>query len=200
MKSNLFLWLIAAFVLASCGPSTQIEKSWVDPEVQQNPKPFTKTLFIALLKDESTRRITEDKLVAMSRSKGVQSYTYFTDADLKMTDEELTKKIKADGFDGVVVMSLSDVDKSQTYVPGSSPGYYGTWSGYYRYAAPYYSDPGYYRTDKTYYIETSIYSLVRGKLVWTGTTSTVNPTNVEKMIDEIATVIKDKMRQQGLLK
>ena len=94
-------------------------------------------------------------------------------------------------------MSLTQVENSTTYVPGTS---YGGWYGYYRRAAPAYYSTGYYSTDKTYYIETNIYSLDQNKLLWSGITSTVNPSKTEKMVDEIANTIKAQLKKDGLMK
>jgi hypothetical protein len=37
------------------------------------------------------------------------------------------------------------------------------------------------------------------KLLWTGTTKTINPSKVEKMVNEIADVVTDKMKKEGFL-
>jgi len=145
-------------LLTGCGPSTKIEKSWAEPSLKTSgPKPFNKVLVIGLLKDESTRRIAEDKMVAaIKASTAVQSYMYLQPGDTKDNSTEVGERMKKDGFDGIVIMRLADMEKSTNYVPGTS---YGGWYGYYRYAAPMYGSPGYYTEDKTYYVESNVYSL-----------------------------------------
>jgi hypothetical protein len=97
-------------------------------------------------------------------------------------------------------MSLADIEKETNYVPGTTTGYYGGYGRYYGYGAGMYSSPGYYTTDKNYYIETTVYSIKQDKLLWTGTTKTVNPSKVEKAVNEIADVVSDKMRKDGFIK
>ena len=190
MYASLFSAMV--LFLISCSPSTQIAKSWKDPSVTAaTVKPFKKVLVVAQLHDESTRRIAEDKFAAQfPAGVGVQSYGYLKPQDSAWSSVE--QRLKNDGFDGVVSISLSNVDKSTSYVPGSS---YGGWYGY-RYSA----SPGYYQEDKTYYVETNFYSLESGKLMWSGTTSTMNPSKVSKTIDDIIVAIKGQLQKEGLLK
>ncbi len=191
MKSGKFLSLGILLLLAACGPSTQIEKTWTDPSfTPSSTKSFNKVLVMGLLKDESTRRIAEDKMVAAFKNvTAVPSYSYLqpTDTARGQVDEKLRK----DGFDGVVIMRLADVNKSTSYVPGTA---YGGWYGY-RYASP-----GYYQEDKTFYVETNFYSLESNKLLWSGTTSSLNPSKLDRTLDEIIQALKGQLQKQGFLK
>ena len=181
---------LMAFMVA-CAPSTQLEKSWVDPSLAvKTIKPFNKILVVAPMKDESSKRIAEDKIVAqIKQATAVPSYTYLkpTDTDQKLVEEKLIK----DGFDAVILMRLKDVEKTTSYTPGTS---YGGWYGC-RYSAP-----GYVSDDKTFIVETNIYSLESTKLLWSGTTSTLNPTKLDQSLDAIISTLKLQMQKQGLIK
>ncbi len=177
--------------MVSCGPSTQITKSWTDPSWKPGSAvPCKKVLVVASLKDEASRRLAEDKIVAQIKNAvAVASYSYLQPSD---TDQKLVEeKLKKDGFDGIILMRLTDVDKSVSYTPGTS---YGGWYGY-RYATP-----GYYSEDKTFYVETNFYSLDQNKLMWSGTTSTLNPTQLDKTLDDIILAIKAELYNKGLIK
>ena len=191
MKTNLLLLVILTGLLAACGPSTQITKSWTDPSWKQGGAiPFKKVLVVAVLKDDASRRIAEDKIVAsITRVKAVQSYTYILPGDT--AQGKLDAKLKKDGFDGIILMRLTNVNKSVSYTPGSS---YGGWYGYR------YSSPGYYSEDKTFYVETNFYALEGNKLMWTGTTSTLNPTQLDKTMDDIILTIRTELYAKGLVK
>ncbi|MCX6248341.1 MAG: hypothetical protein NTW10_11465 [Bacteroidetes bacterium] len=190
MKMKILLPLALIGLMIACGPSTQISKSWTDPSWKPGSVvPFKKVLVIAALKNESSRRIAEDKIVAaIKKIVAVQSYNYIqpTETDQNM----LEAKLKKDGFDGLILMRLQDVDKSVSYTPGTS---YGGWYGYRHY------DPGYYSEDKTFYVETNFYSLDQQKLLWSGTTSTLNPTQVDQTISDIITAIKNELISKGLI-
>lgn len=206
MKNKLFLAALAIGLFAACSPSTQITKVWTDPSVNAaSVKPFKKVLVIAQLKDDSSRRIAEDKIVASSpKGNFVASYSYFKESqqDQKLVVDDLLK----DGIDGIILMRLTDVEKSTDYVQGNT--YYGGWGyggGYYGgYGWGYgggglYSTPGYYEENKTYYVETNIYDVQSNKLLWSGTTSTLNPTKINETLDEIIAAVKTELGNKGLI-
>jgi len=49
-------------------------------------------------------------------------------------------------------------------------------------------------------VETNFYSLKENKLLWSGTTSTLNPTSLEKGMDQIISAIKFDLQKKGFLK
>lgn len=186
--------------ICSCGPSTKIEKSWVEPGARVAPDPQNKVMVIALVKDETSRRVIEDELVKRIKTPAVASYQFLTSEMIKAaSDEALNSMITKEKFTHVLLMRLADIEKETSYVPGTTTGYYGGYGMYYGYGAAMYSTPGYYTTDKNYFIETTIYSVNPNKLLWTGTTKTVNPSKVNKAVNEIADVVVAKMKQDGFL-
>ena len=195
-KNKLLLTVIMAISLlvVGCGPTTRIENSWTDPALSPATfKPFQKVLYVAQLNNDANRRIAEDRLVAQSNGHGVASYTYITPNDT--SDTELNERLKKDGFDGIVIMKLSDVEKETSYTSSS----YGGWYGYYHAMGPM-TTTGTSYTTKTYYVQTNIFSLADNKLLWSGTTSSVDPSKVDKVVDQIAAAIKTNMKEKGFLK
>lgn len=188
-KNFLFTTILTALLLA-CGPTTKLEKSWIDPSFNSNAvNPHTKVLVIAPGKDESSQRLAEDKIVAaMKKGVGVPAYTYLkpSDTDQTLANERLIK----DGFDGVIEMHLKQVEKSVSYNPGTS---YGGWYGYRTYS------PGYYSEDKTFQVETNFFSLKENKLLWSGTTSTLNPSSFSQTMDDIIRTIKYDLQKKGII-
>jgi len=198
---NLILLLIVISTLVSCGPSTKIEKSWMEPGASVTASAPNKVLMIAMVKDETSRRVIEDHLVKRASGTGVASYTLVSTDMLKQASDEALKKIVTDGkFTHIILMRLADVEKETSYVPGTTTSFYGGYGRYYGYGAGMYSSPGYYTTDKNYFVETTVYSINPDKLLWTGTTKTVNPSKVEKTVNDIADVVAEKMKKDGFLK
>ena len=198
---NLILSLLVISSLAACSPTTQIEKTWREPGATVSPGPQNKVLVIAMVKDETSRRVIEDELVKRLNKSGVASYSILPAEIMKGASEEaLTKSVKDAGFTHILLMRLGDVEKETSYVHGSTTGYYGGYGRYYGYGAGMYSSPGYYTTDKNYFIETTIYSVTPDKLLWTATTKTVNPSKIDKAVNEIADVVTAKMKEDGFLK
>jgi hypothetical protein len=201
MKIKVFLSALLIGLLAGCGSSTQITKSWTDPSLNAaTVKPFNKVLVIAQLKDDSTRRIAEDKIVASSpRGNFIQSYNYLQPSEQE--ENLVIANLLDDGIDGIILMRLTDVEKTTTYTPGTS--YYGGWGyrgGYYGGYGYGYGTPGYYSEDKTYYVETNIYDVKTNKLLWSGTTSTLNPSKLNETLDDIIAAVKTELNNKGLIK
>jgi hypothetical protein len=198
MKNSILSLLVAAFLIG-CGSGTTIQQSWRDPSYTIDSTKFTRFVVCALVKDESTRRVVEDEMVKRSNGKAIASYNYFSTQELKGNEDVFTKRMMADGADGMIMMSLAAQRQEQTYVPGSYPSYYGSWSGYYGYAAPMYYDPGYVRTDTYYNVEINMYDLKLNKLVWSGMTSTVNPSDARQMTNEVVDEILYKMKEEKFI-
>lgn len=199
MKKLLFMLGVSAFI--GCGPSTTIQKSWREPgsTISASAGGTEKVLVLGVVKDESSRRIVEDNLVKKLNGRGVASYTVLTEDMLKAAkDEVLDQKLKEGGFTHVLMMRLAEMEKETSYVPGST--YYGGYGGYRGgYYGGMYGSSGYYQEDKNYYVETAIYSISPNKLLWTGTTKTVNPTKLGNTIDDIALVVSEQMKKDGFL-
>ena len=188
--------------LMSCGPSTTLKNSWRDPSFT-GPLEFNKVLVVMVTKDGSTRRTVEDdiaqRISAKRQVEAVPSYTILMESDLRNTEH--AKQIVRDaGFDGAVMLRVVGVDKETTYVPGTYPSpYYNFW-GYYDYAWPAVYDPGYMQTDTIVNIETMVYSIKDEKLVWTGTTESFNPSDVDDLVAGIGAAVSSEMAKEGLIK
>jgi hypothetical protein len=198
---RLILTVLISSTMFGCSVPTKIVKSWRETNATVQQGTAGKTLILAMVKDETSRRIVEDQLVKRIGSNAIASYTVFTADMLKDTSgQKFSDKLKQDQYKYVILMRLADVEKETSYVPGTTTGYYGGYGRYYGYGAGFYSTPGYYTTDKNYFIETTVYSVEPDKLLWTVTTKTINPKKLEKTVNEIADAVSDKMRKDGFLK
>ena len=198
---TLILFLAVITTVCSCAPATKIQKSWMEPGTKITRDSANKVIIVALVKDEISRRVIEDELEKRIKATSVPSYRFLTTEMIKVaSDEALNKMITKENFTHVLLMRLADIEKETSYVPGTTAAYYGGWGAYYGYGAAMYSSPGYYTTDNNYFIETTVYSVNPNKLLWTGTTKTVNPSNLEKAVDQIADAVVAKMKSDDFLK
>jgi len=61
-------------------------------------------------------------------------------------------------------------------------------------------EPGYVETDRVVRYEINVWSTREpGRLVWTGTTESVDPTSVEQVSREISAKIVPELQEQGVL-
>jgi hypothetical protein len=85
--------------MQSCVPTAHIENEWTAPDQKiDSTKMFQKILFVALLKDNNTRRIAEDKLVAEVRPRGVASYNYLGVIDTKSNETLIADRLRQGRF------------------------------------------------------------------------------------------------------
>jgi hypothetical protein len=195
--------VVAAVLLAGCASSTtQLTNTWKDPAAAGTR--FKKVLTVCACKDDGTRRTVEDRLAAAIKG-SEPSYSVLSDEQLG-SKERTTAALKEGGFDGVVMLRLVSVDKSQTYVPGQAyvvpVGYrsmYGGWGygGYAAYGAVY--DPGYVREDQVVNFDTNIYRVADEKLLWASRSQTDNPKSVNEVIDGIIAETAKEMKKQGVI-
>jgi hypothetical protein len=201
MKPNhiLLLSLISIWIACTTPVSMQQSQSYSTQKFDST-KRFQKILFVALLKDDYTRRVAEDKLVEQVRPRGVASYTYLPNYTANADTAMLSRRLQEDGFDGVVIMRLITMNKNSANSPGNNSNYYNSWYGYYSSTFPLYNVPGNYSANDLYNIQTNVYSLKDNKLVWTGVTTTVNISDKKTMMDKVIATVKQSMRDQGLIK
>lgn len=205
-----YILLIAVLSLYGCGSNTSIVNSWRDPDVTVAQEQFKKVLVVALVKDEASRRITENRIAASSPIFKT-SYQYLTATD-QLSKEQKLKVLQDENFDGVISMRLVSKEKETTYVPGTYTGMYyggfdGMYTGMYGYGfgnwygmySPAFYDPGYYQETTSYMVETNIFSLKQNKLIWTGTTESQYVTDLGQTVDAIMQAVVKEMRKDGSL-
>ena len=196
MKLKAFAPFGLLLFIMACTPSTQMIRTWKDQGLTPgNLEPFKKVMVIARIGNETSNRIAEDKIVANMKTPAVPSYSIITLADTN--EVAIDAKLQENGIDGLLVMVLTDVNKTLNYQPGT---YYGGYYGYHGFYGYGYGSPGYLTEDQTFYVETSIYSLISGKMMWSGTTTTLNPKQLEQTLDDIIAAIKMELTAEGMIK
>lgn len=184
----------------SCVSPTPIADSWTAPPTpRDSSKLFQKILLVALIKDDAVRRIAEDKMAGQVKGRGIQSYQYFTSADFQSGESIMNEKLKRDGFDGIVIMRLLQGETGSAAAPGNTQTPNSSWYGYYSSSFPGFVNNN-ISANTVYHIQTNVYSLTADKLLWTGVTTAVNTTDTNRMIDGVIAAVKQKMKQQGLIK
>lgn len=193
--------------LAGCA-TTRIENAWVEPSATAKSFALKKVLVVALVRDGAIRRSTEDALDrAISAGAGGRSgqlvaepsYMLLNDRELADVDAA-RKKVEAAGYDGAVLIRFVSSQQEVTVDPPSYRG--GFWGGGYGYGyggRVVMYDPGSVRTDTILKLQVSIYSLAEDKLLYSGVSRTLNPSNIEKLVDGVAQAVREDLRERGLL-
>jgi hypothetical protein len=205
MRSFARMLVLAALtaLVAGCA-STRIENAWENPAWQGGP--LRNVMVFGISRDGVQRRIFEDTFVGQLRARGmaaVQSYLTLP-GDGDPGREKVLQAVKAAGADGLITTRLMAVDRSLNVYPGTPYMVGRPWLGlgfydFYGASWAYYSPPM-VTTTTTLYMEVNVFAAQLGTLVWSGTTSTFEPTyNVQRFTLEFSQVVMDALEQGKVL-
>ena len=188
--------VIMAAVLSSCA-TTSLRTSWVDPEA--SGKKLGTVLLIGAARNASARRQFEDSFAKVLRSRKVGALTSYDQLpDPAAIDEAAVKPIALkEKVTHVLVVRLVDRKSVTTHVPpsygGALPAHYGSWPGYYNMSYATATRPGYTYDTEYVNLETNVYDVATGKLVWSGLTQTALGSRLKEQIEEFIEVISRAM-------
>ena len=204
--------LLIAIVLAAAAllfaRSSKLVMSWRNPSYSPAIK-FHRVLAMGFSNKMEVRADFEDALAAELASKGLDAVAGNTillrppGTQLDLT--YLREQIQANQIEAVVVSRLVKVDNTVTYVPGTAYfvpyPYYNTFYGYSGTLYPMVYSPGYLEKEKKVRVETNVYVTTPpdGQLIWTGTTDTVNPSNVHNAIKGLVNLLVTKMQKDDAI-
>lgn len=203
----------ALLVLAACASNSPPRSgsafvdSWKDPDAQPLQLKGAKVVAVVMAQDPKARRRAEDALareITALGAVGVPMYTLApTDVAPKEGESKTRALVEAAGAKGLVVMRPVDVNHRTVQTATVSPNdtYGGYWGGYYGIG---WNDPWTEFTPDTetnlvVTVETFIFSLPQNKLVWTGTSETVNPRDAEKFVHQLAADTAKELQRLGLI-
>jgi hypothetical protein len=207
-RKALILAIVLATVIALFGKSSKLVTSWRNPSYSPAKK-FHRVLALGFSSKTDVRADFEDALAAELTSRGLEAIAGHTillrPPDTVLDLSYLREQIRSNQIEAVVVSRLVKVDNTVTYVPGTpyfTPyPFYNTFYGYYGTLYPVVYSPGYLQTEKKVRVETNVYvtSAPDGQLIWTGTTDTVNPSNVHKAIKGLVNLLIAAMNKDQVL-
>jgi hypothetical protein len=192
----------AALLAASCA-TTSFTSSWKAPDAQPLTfKAGDKVVALVVSKNSAIRRAGETALVGELNKRGlvgVPSYSLVSEVDAA---DESKAKVAIDTTGAVGVVAMRPVGTEQKISSTPSAGYYGSpyyggfWGGgYYGYG---WGGASEIRTDTYVSIETLVYDLRQNKLVWAGQSKTMNPSEVDKFVVELAGAVSKELQKAGL--
>ena len=183
-----------AIVLTTGCSATKFASTWENPNYEGGA--FKKLMIIALGVSPGGRAEFEntvaDALVAQGVL-GVGSDGYFSAAD-QMTREAVRTWVKRDGYQGVLVARLVDVQRTQYVQPPQYTDLCGYW-GYYGTAMT----PGYVVDQTTLLINTDLFDASTGQVVYTAESKSFDPSSRQQVIRELTSLLVKDLTKRGLL-
>lgn len=206
MKRAILVLAILGAVAFSSGKSTKLAFTWKNPDYSGGS--FKNILVLAMNGRASSRADFEDQMVAGITRPGIQavpSYSLLPRPEATPIDmDQLKLVVRGQNFDSVLVSRLVKYDKTVSYIPGQAYPlypYYGTFYGYYGALSPIVYSPGYLQTDTQVQIESNFYSAAKpdGELIWTGTTDSMNPRSVTKVINAVVKLVVQQLGKEQII-
>ena len=194
------LALLSVCALSFGCASTKLTSVW---HVEKKTAEPLKSIMVVGISDQSSvRRSFEDLFVrelAKHKVKGLASYRVLNSEQEK--DQGLIRKAALDrGAQGVMAVHYKGTETKEDYVPPTStPVVYRTWDGYYPMVYSYVSEPGYYRTRKYLSLETNLYRVSDGTLLWAGASRSLDQDSLKKLVQDLAKVVLNNMASAGLV-
>ena len=195
------------FTLASCS-STELLSSWKAENA--NLKQYNKVLVVGLTgnKDRSIRDNIESAMVNSLKANNVNaiaaSESYGPKAFEKMSDDDVVSKVKSDGYDGIVILTLLDKEKEKYYTPGrvSYTPYFSYYSRYWRSWRTMYNrvyEPGYYTNTTNYVLEANLYNVTEDRLEYSAQTRSFDPGNAATLASGFTKTVVTDMVKKGVI-
>ncbi|HSC38630.1 MAG TPA: hypothetical protein VLD19_12185 [Chitinophagaceae bacterium] len=172
------------WLLNSCSVPVRLTASWSDR--QQPPARFSKIAVLSIGKNLENRRMAEDNIRAeliLHGFNAVSGIDEFGPEFARMEDSLKMRRLLTDRhFDGVITVRVLNINEHDRWVPGTiyygPAGFYRGFYGYYYRVWSYYGEPGYKVTDVEVLLESNLYKVQSGTLLWSGQSKafTRNPT------------------------
>lgn len=200
------LLLLSFFLLLnSCGPSVQLTASWSDNNVQ--PTRFSKILVIAIGKDLEKRKLGEDHIKAELQRHGFSASAsldeFGPDLASQFDSTKMRQQLLDKQFDGAITIRVLNINEHDRWVPGSvyygPVGFYRGFYGYYHRVWGYYREPGYTVTDVEVLLESNLYRLVTGDLLWSGQSKAFSRNPTDAIASRYAKNVVEDMIRKGVI-
>jgi hypothetical protein len=193
--------IIAIALSATVAAKTKFSSVMQSPEAAKVSFAGKKIAALVIDKDDSLRVSGEESLTNELNARGmrgVASYRIMPKEELRNTDNARGWYEKS-GVQGVVALKVVSNDRFKTITPSTwTTAYYQDYWGYYGQSWGAVFTPGSERIDHFVSIETLIYSLPDGHLLWAGVSLTENVKTSAQVIAEVAKEAVKEMNKQGL--
>ena len=195
--------LLPLLLLLSGCSKTSLVNSWHDDQYQGAK--LNKVMVIGMLEKEVNRRFFEAEFVDRVKARhgsGVPSFRYIEHVGDIDSKDKLYKAVEESGVDSVLIVSVTSKKEEDhhtqgyfTWQPVMYPGYW----GYYHQAYTARYVPGHNLVNREVRLESRVYAVETGKLVWAGHSQTFNPTSVARVVKQLSKLIIKDMRKAGLI-
>ena len=189
-----------AIGVSACGANTHFLSSWSPQNAQPVSPHGMKVATVFFNSNESVRRTGEDVIARELTRIGSQAFPSYELIPANPNDRDAARRqLEKAGVDAVLSMRVVARERvlDTPYLTGSP--YYGSLWGYWGHGWQTANDPSFLGTDVVVGVETLLYSVKDGKLLWAGMSETFEADDVESAVKSIARKAVDKMEDENVL-
>jgi hypothetical protein len=194
------LVIVVGAILSACS-TFDLTNSWRSPDFK-GPA-MRNVLVIGLSPSDATRRIFEDGFAQALKGAGVaatSSYGALPDHG-KIPDDKLKAAVAQAKADSVLITRLMRVEQRADVVQPVAPpvgGYYRT--GFYGwYGSAWAGVPANVVSYNVLTLETTLWDMRNETIIWSGTTEAIQPSDIAKATADMAKVLIEKMKKDGVI-
>jgi hypothetical protein len=202
MRRSMITLVLATLLVGAVAAKARFTSTWKAPGAQGVSFAGKKVVGLIVHDDMNLRMSAEEALARELTNRGLQgvaAYRLIPKEEIK--DPKLVKAwFDRAGAAGVVMMRLIDLTKEKipSQVVWQSATYYDLWSYYpYSWGAVYEIVPA--RTEIKFIVETTIFDVAAGRMVWAGTSESTNPKGVQTLVKDIVEAAGAEMKKDGLV-
>lgn len=198
---QIFILSMISFLLGACA-STQVADSWTNPDYGNQA--LEKVLVLGVANDETKRYMFETDLASELKNNGVDAIAGSSLRALRgqLNKDKVVDALKDIDVDKVIVTRIASYDIDTKYYGGYTefwtsgvPTMYGYWTTGYHET----THQDYISERTTLYLETSVFNVADGALIWSARTKTKEPENNDVIKDLISKVVP-RLKRDGFLR
>ena len=198
---QILLLALLPLLLTACA-STEIADSWTNPNFAN--RALGKVLVLGVANDETKRYMFETDLASALKSNGVDATAGSSLRAFRgqLTKDKVVDALKTIDVDKVIVTRIASYKIDQKYYGGYTevwtsgvPTINGYWTTHYHET----THPDYISERTTLFLETSLFNVADGSLVWSARTKTKEPENNDVIKDLISNVVP-RLKRDGFLR
>jgi hypothetical protein len=203
MRRLISTLVLATLLVGAVAAQARFTSTWKAPGAQGMSFAGKKVVGLIVHDDMNLRQSAEEALARELTNRGLQGVAaYRLIPKEEIRDPKLVKAwFERAGAAGVVMMRLIDLTKEKipSAVVWQSASYYNLWSYYpYSWGAVYEIVPA--RTEVKFIVETIIFDVAAGHMVWAGTSESTNPKGAQTLVKDIVAAAGAEMKKDGLVR
>ena len=183
-------------LLAACATAKPIGE-WRDDGFSGK---LNNILIIGVTARSTRRRVWEDQFVGALATQGAGSVPSYTllESSLELTRDIVERAIEGQGLDGVLVTRLIGIEQEQTF---RLPANYDDDRGYISYYDHAWRETsgGYYAQYNIFTLETTLYDVASGKLVWSMQSQSMDASQPRQLIEDQIRLKVETLKKRGLI-